>query len=55
MKYKTLKIIALILAILAVVLLVYIGFSGSDNFAIALVPLALSLIIQVFVKNSEEK
>ena len=53
MKYKALKIIALLLAILTVVLCVYIGFSGSDNFVIALIPLALSLIIQTFLKKYE--
>ena len=55
MKYKTLKIIALILAILTVVLCAYIGVSGGDDFAIALVPLVFSLIIQAFVKHCEKK
>lgn len=54
MKYKALKIIALILAILTVVLCVYIGVSGNDNFVIALIPLVLSLLIQAYVKNSEK-
>ena len=55
MKYNVLKIIALILAVLTVVLCIYLWFSGSDSFVIALVPLVLSLIIQAYVKNSEKK
>ncbi len=55
MKYNALKIIALILAILTVVLCVYIGGSGNDNFVIALIPLVLSLLIQAFVKHCEKK
>ncbi len=55
MKYKALKIIALVLAVLTVVFCVYLWFSGSDSFVIALLPLVLSLIIQAYVKNSEKK